>query len=87
MLATGRSGRLAAHARPARERVSARAPRSASCIRGRAAAQWAAVEDALFVVAQARLVMVEEDLADEVAAAAHAGPLEDVLQVLLHGVG
>jgi hypothetical protein len=42
---------------------------------------------AVFVVAQAGFVVGEEDLADEVSAAAGAGLLEDVLEVFLDGVG
>ena len=42
---------------------------------------------ALLVVAHARLVVGEEDLADEVAPAAHARLVEDALEVLLDGLG
>jgi hypothetical protein len=42
--------------------------------------------DALLVVADAGFVVGEEDLADQLATAAHARLLEDALQVLLHGV-
>jgi hypothetical protein len=51
-----------------------------------AATQRAAVEDPVFVLSKARLLMREEDLPDEVAAAADAGLVEDVLEVLLDGV-
>ena len=58
----------------------------APCSHG-ASAERAAVDDALFVVAQAWFVVAEEDFADEVAAAADAGLAEDVLEVLLDGMG
>jgi hypothetical protein len=44
------------------------------------------VGGAVFVVAQAGLVVGEEHLADQVAAATHPGPVEDALEVLLDGV-
>lgn len=39
-----------------------------------------------FVVAEARLVVGEEDFGDEIAATADAGLIEDALEVLLNGV-
>src|SRR5215207_7657861 len=53
----------------------------------RLAAERVAVESAMLVVAKAWLVVGEEDLADQVPAAANAGLLEDLLEVLLDGVG
>jgi transposase-like protein len=51
-----------------------------------AAADWFAVEGAMLVVAQPGLVVRVEDLRYEVAAAAYAGLVEDVLEVLADGV-
>ena len=53
----------------------------------RAAPERQPVDRTLLVVAQARLVVREEDLPDQIAAAAHAGLLEDALEMLLDGVG
>ena len=52
----------------------------------RPAAQRSPVGGPPFVVAHARLVVGEEHLAGELAPAAHAGLLEDALEVLLHRV-
>src|SRR4051794_25473963 len=52
----------------------------------RAAANGSSFDHELLVVAHAELVVREEHLSDEVAAAAHAGLLEDVLEVLLDRV-
>ena len=52
----------------------------------RPATQRSAGDRALLVVAQARLVVGEEDLADQFAPAVDAGLLEDVLEVLLDGL-
>jgi hypothetical protein len=49
--------------------------------------QGLAVGGAVFVVAQAELVVGEEHLADQVAAAPHSGLVEDVLEVLPDGMG
>jgi len=40
----------------------------------------------LYVVAQSRLEVAEEDAPDELTAAAHSRLVEDALKVLLHGV-
>jgi hypothetical protein len=52
----------------------------------RPAAQRPVADRPVFVVAQAGFVVGEEDLADQVAAAAHPGLVEHTLQVLLDGV-
>ena len=54
--------------------------------RKRAASHWLVSQHPLLVVAEARLVVGEEHLADELSTAADAGLLEDVLQVLLDRV-
>ena len=82
--------------RPNRNAMRVRARRTASRVQGQAkrlrplaagpAAHRLPVEHAALVVAEAGLVVREEDLADEVTPAPHAGLVEDVLHVLLHGV-
>jgi hypothetical protein len=73
-----RARRTASRVRPRRTRLGPLA--------ARAAAHRLPVEHAALVVAEAGLVVGEEDLADEVTPAPHAGLAEDVLHVLLHGV-
>ena len=51
------------------------------------AAQHATLSRALLVLADPRLIVREEDLADELAPAVDAGFLEYALEMLLHGVG
>ena len=70
------AGRRLVAALPAPRRVAVQRPAAQGSVLGRAA----------FVVAQARLVVGEEHLADQVAAAAHPDLVEHALQVLLHGV-
>jgi len=55
--------------------------------RSRAAPDRLSLGHASLVVANARLVVGEEDLADEVAPTSNARLLEDVLEVLLHRAG
>lgn len=54
---------------------------------GRAASDRLSVRNPPLIVANSRLVVVEKDLGDEVAAAADARLLEHMLQVLLDCVG
>src|SRR5829696_7249085 len=55
--------------------------------RQRSAPQWLVGDRTALVVTQAGFVVGEEHLADQVAAAADPGLVEDALEVLLDGVG
>src|SRR5215217_6233981 len=77
-----------------RRAILAQVPRAAKGLLGAgrlsgqgSSAHGLRVEHPPLVVAHPRLVVREEDLADELTAAAHAGLLEHALEVLLDGVG